>query len=134
MTTTNRPNGQEARPDVDLSRLLGRDYWLVVSSPAATTDAAAIDAVVDEHVAWLLRLESDDVVFLSGPLVSGPGVGPGSGATVIRAADEEQARQIAAQDPFVRAGLRTFEVYRWRINEGSVTVRVSLGTASYRWA
>jgi uncharacterized protein len=116
-----------------VSRLLGRDYWLILSTPMPGTDQAAIDAHVREHVAWLLELERDGVVFISGPLLSGPGTGPGSGATVIRAADEDGARLLAAQDPFVRAGLRTFEVHRWRVNEGSVTVRVSLGTGTYEW-
>jgi uncharacterized protein YciI len=118
---------------VDVSRLLARDYWLILSTPAAGTDRAAIEAHVEDHVAWLLKLEREDVLFLSGPLLSGPGVGPGSGVTVIRADDEEAARRIAAADPFVLAGLRTFEVYRWRLNEGSVTVRMSLGTGTYEW-
>lgn len=94
---------------------------------------AAIDAHVQEHVAWLLRLEHDQVLFLSGPLLSGPGTGPGSGATVIRADDEQAATRIAAGDPFVRAGLRTFAVHRWRLNEGSVGIRVSLGAGTYEW-
>jgi uncharacterized protein len=117
----------------DSPRLLAQDYWLILSTPVAGTDAAAIGALVDEHIAWLLELERDDLVFLSGPLRSGPGTGPGSGVTVLRAADEESARQIAAGDPFVKAGLRTFDVYQWRINEGSVRVRVSLGTGTYEW-
>jgi uncharacterized protein YciI len=120
-------------PPADLSRLLGRDYWLVLSTPAAGTDRAAIEKHVEDHVAWLLKLEREDVLFVSGPLLSGPGVRPGSGVTVLRADDEESARRIAAADPFVLAGLRTFEVYRWRLNEGSVTVRMSLGTGTYEW-
>lgn len=118
---------------VDRSRLLARDYWLILSTPVAGTDQAAIDAHVDSHIAWLLRLEQEDLLLASGPLLSGPGVGPGSGLTVLRAPDEETARLIAADDPFVRAGLRTFEVHRWRLNEGSVSVRVSLGTGTYEW-
>jgi len=124
---------QESAGPVDLSRLLARDYWLIVSTPTAGTDKAAIDAHVEEHVAWLLELERDDVLFVSGPLLSGPGTGPGSGATAIRAADEDAARRIAAGDPFVVAGLRTFTVHRWRLNEGSVCVRMSLGTGTYEW-
>lgn len=116
------------------SSLLGADYWLLLSTPSPGTDAAAVEAVVDEHVAWLLGLERDGTLFVSGPLLSGPGVGPGSGVTVLRAADEETARRIAAQDPFVTAGLRTVEVYRWRLNEGSVSVRLSLGTGTYEWS
>jgi hypothetical protein len=118
---------------VDPSRVLGRGYWLVLSTPEARTDKAAIDALAEEHIGWLLELERQDVLFVSGPIVSGPGVGPGSGITVLRAADEDAARRIASADPFVLAGLRTFEVYQWRLNEGSVSVRVSLGTGTYEW-
>ncbi|HMH91169.1 MAG TPA: YciI family protein [Streptosporangiaceae bacterium] len=117
----------------DLSRLLARDYWLIWSTPAAGADEAAITSLVPEHVAWLLELELTDRLFVSGPLLSGPATGPGSGVTVLRAPDEEAARAMAARDPFVRAGLRTFAVHRWRLNEGSVSIRVSLGTGSYEW-
>ena len=114
--------------------LLGADYWLLLSTPLPGTDAAAVAAVVDEHIAWLLELERTGVLFVSGPLLAGPGVGPGSGVTVLRAADEDTARRIAAEDPFVKAGLRTFDVYHWRLNEGSVSVRVPLGTGTYEWS
>ena len=117
----------------DLSRLLARDYWLIRYIPAPGTGQAAIDACVEEHVAWPLELERDNVVLASGPLLSGPGTGPGSGVTIIRADSEEAARKIAVGDPFVRHGLRTFEVYRWRLNEGSIGVRVSLGTGTFDW-
>jgi uncharacterized protein len=118
---------------VDRSRLLARDYWLILSTPLDGTDRAAIEAQVDEHLAWLLTLEQSGVLLMSGPLLSGPGVRPGSGVTVLRAVDEDAARAIAAEDPFVRAGLRTFAVHHWRINEGSVGIRVSLGTGTYEW-
>jgi len=126
-------NGREPVGGVDLTRLLGRDYWLIRSIPHAGTDQAAIEVWVEEHVGWLLGLERQDVLLASGPLLSGPGTGPGSGVTIIRAPDEESARRIADGDPFVRHGLRTFELYRWRLNEGSVGVRVSLGTGTYDW-
>jgi uncharacterized protein len=124
---------QDVAAPAELPRLLGRDYWLILSTPAAGTDQAAIDSRAAEHIRWLLRLEHDDVLFLSGPLLSGPGTGSGSGATVIRADDEDAARSIAARDPFVLAGLRTFTLHRWRLNEGSIGVRISLGTATYDW-
>lgn len=118
---------------VELSRLLARDYWLILSTPLAACDQAAVNQHVEDHVAWLLDLERDSTLLASGPLVSGPGVGPGSGVTVLRAADEDAARAVAERDPFVLAGLRTFVLYRWRLNEGSVAVRVSLGTGTYEW-
>jgi uncharacterized protein len=123
----------EGTATIDRARLLARDYWLVLSTPRPGTDQAAIETHLDDHLTWLLKLECEDVLFASGPLLSGPAVGPGSGITVLRAPDEDVARRIAAADPFVTAGLRTFEVYRWRLNEGSVSVRVSLGTGTYEW-
>ena len=126
-------NGREPEDRVDLARLLGRDYWLIRSIPNAGTDQDAVAARVEEHVGWLLGLEEQGVLLASGPLLSGPGTGPGSGVTIIRAADEETARKIADGDPFVRHGLRTHQLYRWRLNEGSVGVRISLGTGTYHW-
>lgn len=127
-------NGSAGRATAPaLTRLLGRDYWLIWSVPVAGTDQAAVDARAEEHVAWLLGLEAGGVLFLSGPLLSGPGTGPGSGVTVIRADDQNAAHAIASADPFVRAGLRTFTVHRWRLNEGRVDVTVSLGTGAYDW-
>lgn len=117
----------------DLARLLGRDYWLVLSTPREGTSQADIESLVGSHVAWLLGLERSGVLLVSGPLRSGPGVGPGSGVTVLRAPDEATARALAAEDPFVVGGLRTFEVFGWRLNEGSISVRLSLGTGAYDW-
>jgi uncharacterized protein YciI len=133
--------------NVDRAKLLGRDYWLVRSTPLPTTTAADIEAHVEAHLRWLLALEADGTVLLSGPLTTGavplPAAGPpagaenplpaGHGVTVLRAADAEQAAKLAASDPFVVAGLRTAEVFGWRVNEGSIQVRVSLGTGTYTW-
>jgi uncharacterized protein YciI len=113
--------------------LLGRDYWVVISTPHPETTAEQIGAHVDDHIAWLLKLESDGTLFLSGPLTSGPDIRPGAGLTVLRADSAARAAEIAAEDPFVRAGLRSFEVFGWRLNEGTIDLRLSLGTGSYDW-
>ena len=125
MSASGQPSGRAG--------LLGRDYWLVLSAPRPSATSAEIARHVDAHVSWLLKLEAEGTVFLSGPLLSGPGTGPGSGVTVLRAATAADAAAIAATDPFVRADLRTFEVFGWRVNEGAVSVRMSLGTGSYTW-
>ncbi len=131
------PGGPQAAPGASAvgaeARLLGRDYWLVLSTPNPSTALADIRALVDEHVAWLLKLEAEGTVFLSGPLVSGPGTGPGSGVTVLRAASADHAEAIAATDPFVAHGLRTFQVFAWRVNEGAISIQLSLGTGGYTW-
>lgn len=123
--------------DADLQHpvpdLLGRDYWLVWSTPAPTTSAADIEALAPAHIEWLLGLEAAGALFLSGPLVEGEGVRVGTGVTILRADNAEAAAATALQDPFVLAGLRTPSVFRWRVNEGSVGVTVSLGTGTFLW-
>jgi uncharacterized protein YciI len=126
------PNPSITSP-VDRSLLLGREYWLVTWLPGEATTATDIDSHLEEHLRWTLELEHSGVLVMSGPLVSGPRVAPGSGVTVLRAETEDHAQTIAAADPFVRHGLRTFELSRWRVNEGSVTVQLSLGNGTYRW-
>jgi uncharacterized protein YciI len=124
--------GTDTRPP-NRSELLGRDYWLIWSTPTKSTTAQDIEATLDEHLRWLLGLEADGIILLSGPLLSGPDVGPGSGVTVLRANSEQHARAIAENDPFVTAGLRSIQVLRWRVNEGSIGIRLSLGTGGYSW-
>jgi uncharacterized protein YciI len=114
-------------------RLLGREYWLILSTPAPAVTGADIGGHVEAHLDWLLELEAEGVVVMSGPLTEGPGARPGSGVTVLRAQSAEHAAGIAARDPFVLAGLRTFEVFRWLVNEGAIRVQLSLGTGTYTW-
>lgn len=121
------------RPQPNVAKGLQRDYWLIRSTPADTTTSSDVERCAASHIGWLLGLEAAGTVLLSGPLLSGPGVAPGAGITIIRADTEQQAVNIANTDPFVTAGLRTFEVFRWRINEGSVDVRLFLGTGTYVW-
>lgn len=121
------------RDEATAQRLLGQDYWLVLSTPRPGCTAADVDAHLADHLAWALDLEARGVLFLSGPLLEGPGTGPGSGVTVLRADDARAAEEIAAGDPFAVAGLRTAAVHRWRLNEGSVTATLSLGTGAFSW-
>jgi uncharacterized protein YciI len=122
-----------ARSFEKVPRLLGRRYWLVRSTPVESSDAAQFKRHLDDHIKWLLRLEDEGAVFASGPLTSGPGVRPGAGVTVLRAATRDEAEHIAAGDPFVQAGLRTFEIFEWLVNEGSVAIRISLGEGTFEW-
>ena len=121
----------EDRAGPDMSALLQRDYWLIRSTPMESTTAADVAHGAGEHVQWLLGLEARGIVVMSGPLLSGPGVRPGAGITVVRADTEDDAVAIGNADPFVLSGLRTFEVFRWRVNEGTIDVRISLGTGTF---
>lgn len=82
-----------------------------------------------DHLAYMIELERRGRLFASGPFGDGRS---GDGMTILRAADEAEARAMMLADPFVVHGLRTFTITPWTVMEGSLSVTVSLsqGTAT----
>ena len=115
---------------VPRSAMLDAQLWVVWWTPREGVTAADVAAALDAHLEWMLGLEAAGHVVASGPLTSGPGVAPGAGLTVLRASTEQEAAALAAQDPFVAKGLRSFDVFGWQVMEGALTLRVSFGTAT----
>jgi uncharacterized protein YciI len=82
-----------------------------------------------EHLAYMIELEKQGKLFASGPFGDGT---RGDGMTIVRAASEEKAREIALRDPFVTNGIRTFKIQSWTVMEGalSITTNFSDGSAT----
>ena len=83
-----------------------------------------------QHLEYMIGLERKGILFASGPLADPDGQQRGNGLTVLRAASVAAARRIAASDPFVTGGLRTFEVREWTVMEGSLGIRVNFSDQS----
>lgn len=90
-----------------------------------------LKAVLLEHYRWLIGLEKDGCIFASGPLFDRED-GQGVGMTIFRAADWESAEALAAADPFCISGAAEFELQRWQINEGRVTVAIDFSDQTAR--
>ncbi len=84
-----------------------------------------------DHYRWIIDLEKQGAVFASGPLFAKDGR-QGVGMTVFRVADMDAAEKLAASDPFCLSGAAQFEVERWQINEGRVTVTIDFSDQTYR--
>jgi uncharacterized protein YciI len=80
-----------------------------------------------DHLSYMIALEREGRLFASGPFGDGT---KGDGMTIVRAADEEEARAIALRDPFVVNGIRTFTIQRWTVMEGSLSVTVNFSDRS----
>lgn len=76
-----------------------------------------------DHLDYMIGVEKDGRLFASGPVGDRA---RGDGMTVVRVASAEEAESVAAGDPFVRAGLRTYRIEPWTLMEGRMTVSVSL--------
>lgn len=75
-----------------------------------------------QHLQYMIELEREGKLFASGPLGD---PSKADGMTIVRAADEEEARRMALRDPFVVHGIRTFKIVPWTVMEGSLNVTVN---------
>ena len=71
-----------------------------------------------QHLLYLFELEEQGRLFASGPLDLDPGAGVIQGMCIVRADSLEEARRIAGDEPYHRAGMRRNEVRSWQLNEG----------------
>jgi hypothetical protein len=85
--------------------------------------------LLPDHLEYQIRLEKAGVVFAAGPTFRADG-SEASGLIIIRAASFEAAKQIADADPWVKTGVRTYELSRWVVNEGSYSVRINYSDQS----
>ncbi|MBW4647778.1 MAG: YciI family protein [Kastovskya adunca ATA6-11-RM4] len=95
-----------------------------------TSTALSLEAVKEnlaEHRAYLRNLEEQNVLFGAGPLWTDDGqYFEGDGMLIYRAASVAEATAIAEADPMHSRGARTFKIRPWLLNDGSITIRVTL--------
>ncbi len=95
-----------------------------------TSTATSLEVVKEnltEHRAYLRNLEERDVLFGAGPLWTDDGqYFEGDGMLIYRASSVEEATAIAQADPMHSSGARTYKIRPWLLNDGSITIRVTL--------
>src|SRR6187397_1147331 len=94
--------------DPATKNFLGKEMYLVVTRPVRSPEIAKRLA---DHLAHQGELEKRGIMFDAGPLYP-------------RGSETEEAEAIANEDPLHKAGLRTFTLQKWRVNEGRITVTV----------
>ena len=101
-------------------KMLRRKFYAVISKPSPTPEK--LKALLPEHLEYMIGLEKRGLLFASGPLADGAGPPTGAGLTILRTASIEEARALAEADPFVKNGLRTFELEGMDDHGGDVGV------------
>ena len=110
------------------ARMLRKKLYVVLSKGSASEDQ--IVALLPQHLEYMIGLEREGVLFASGPLTAAAGAPAGDGLTILRAGSAEEARRIAAIDPFVVNRLRTFDVREWTVMEGSLGLKINFSDQS----
>ena len=84
---------------------LQKEFYVIFTKPAAPMEE--MRKLMPAHLERQLELEEKGILFAAGPLfdaVADPAKRPGTGMIVIRASSQEEAEEIAAEDPLHKAG------------------------------
>ena len=85
------------------------------------------------HLLYQVEQEQCGALVFAGPLSDETGEQmQGSGLIIYRAESMQAARAIADADPMHAAGIRTYTLRKWLVNEGSFQLDVKLSTQSVR--
>lgn len=106
---------------------LGKEMYLVVARPVRSPE---IEKRLADHLAHQVDMEKRGIMFAAGPLYARGSDVPEAGMFVLRANSFEEAEALAMEDPLHKAGLRTFTLQKWRVNEGSLTITVNFSDSS----
>lgn len=95
-----------------------------------TRDRSLLREHIGAHLRWMVDAEKRGQVFLSGPIAPREGTTQLDGLTIIRAANLDEAEELAATDPFVKLGAIEYEIREWTTNEGAISLTVSLSDST----
>ncbi len=108
--------------------MLRKKLYVILSKAKDGPDQ--LKAHLVQHLEYMIDLEKRGMLFASGPFSEPDGSMRGDGMTILRTADAAEAHRIAAADPFVANGVRTFEVREWTLMEGSLAITVNFSDQS----
>ena len=121
----------EAKKPMRPKHVLGMELY--VYETRLSGDIKDMVTYLPEHLEYQLELERKGIMFGAGPLFEqdkpkGP---PAAGMIIIRADSMEQAREIADADPMHKAGVRTYKLRKWFLNEGSLEVSMKFSAQNF---
>lgn len=105
-----------------LAGLLHKELYIAITEPLSGPGLA--DKLHD-HILGQIDLERRNILFGAGPLQDEDKERPTRGMFIIRATSFAEARSILDQDVFHKAGMRTYKLFRWSLNEGSINLTVN---------
>jgi uncharacterized protein YciI len=113
---------RQARFQQLIGGFLHKEMYVVVTRPVQSPEIAPM---LLEHLENQVKLEKEGIMFAAGPLFDEGSDKPVAGMFVIRAASFDEAKAIADADPLHKAGLRSYTLRKWQVNEGQFQVRIN---------
>lgn len=85
-------------------------WYLVLRRPTKPRDEWTV--TLDQHLAWMKQQHEAGKILFSGPTTDRK-----VGVYVIRAANHDEAANIAASDPYTAAGFCAYELLEWEVHQ-----------------
>lgn len=98
----------------------------------ADTTMAELRELLPHHLDHQIALEKAGVLLAAGPWVNDSGRVTG-GLIILRAQSAEATAELMELDPFVSSGTFTYEVRRWKLNEGRINVSIDFSDRTSRF-
>ncbi|MGA7490766.1 MAG: YciI family protein [Xanthobacteraceae bacterium] len=111
-------------------RMLGKQLWVIMSKRVAPLEQ--VRKHLKAHLEHQIALEKQGIMYGAGPATVPGENEPAFGLIIIRASSSDEARQIAERDPMHAAGVRTYTLYQWSMNEGRLSITLDFSDRSYR--
>lgn len=106
---------------------LALELYVVTSTPAVAPEE--MQKHLGDHLEYQTACERARSLVFAGPLSDPSGENiEGVGLIVYRAGSLQAARALADADPMHARGIKTYEIRRWLVNEGSLVLNVGLST------
>lgn len=109
---------------------LAKKLWVVMTRRSASVEDMALH--LKAHLENQILLEKQGIMYAAGPCMRPGEPEPAFGMFILRAANEQEARHIADADPMHAAGVRTYELFEWTMNEGQLRISLNFSDQTYR--
>jgi uncharacterized protein YciI len=111
-------------------RMLRKQLWVIITKRVAQPEE--VRKHLKAHLEHQISLEKQGIMYGAGPATVPGENEPAFGLIIIRASDRDEARRIADRDPMHAAGVRTYTLYQWSMNEGRLSITLDFSDRTYR--
>jgi uncharacterized protein YciI len=111
-----------------LARMLQKTLFVALNRVVAR--ASEIAPFVADHLAYMNKLEAEGYLWAYGPFIE-EGVLVGDGLTILSTPTIEEAERVMKDEPLIKRGLRKFELRKWELREGRMTITLNASTSKY---
>jgi uncharacterized protein YciI len=111
-------------------RMLRKQLWVIITKRVAPPEE--MRRHLKAHLEHQISLEKQGIMYGAGPATAPGENEPAFGLIIIRASSADEARRIADRDPMHAAGVRTYTLYQWSMNEGRLNITLDFSDRTYR--